>query len=238
MTRPAPIVLLTRPDRQARAFAAELTRLDAGLGVVISPVLSIEPRVVRCDLDRYDGLIFTSQNAVRAAAGLGLAGRRAYCVGARTADLARNLGAEARALGRDAQALIAALRARPPSGRLLFLRGEHSRGDVEKALNSAGIETDSLIIYDQRARPLNTAARDALAGDGPVILPLFSPRSAAILGQEIGGMAHRAPLGLVAISRAALEGWSGPDPALSVVAARPDAQAMSDEILRRISQWS
>ena len=51
-------------------------------------------------------------------------------------------------------------------------------------------------------------------------------------------MAHRAPLGLVAISRAALEGWSGPDPALSVVAASPDAQAMSDEILRRISQWS
>ncbi len=238
MTSPAPIVLLTRPDRQARAFATRLQVADGGVDVAISPVLSIEPRAVRCDLDRYDGLIFTSQNAVRAAAGLGLTGRRAYCVGARTAALAREHGAMAEALGGDAQALITGLRARAPKGRLLFLRGEHSRGDVEKSLNSAGIETDSLVIYDQRAIPLNAKARDLLGGDRPVILPLFSPRSAAILGRKIGGLDCRAPLGLVAISQAALDGWRGPDPAQAAVAARPDAQAMIDEILRRISQWS
>lgn len=62
-----------------------------------------------------------------------------------------------------------------------------------------------MVVYDQLSQPLSDAARQALAGMAPVILPLFSPRSARILSEQV--TQARAPLWLVPISPAAAARW-------------------------------
>ena len=231
MTDNGPIILLTRPRPQAEAFRR---RLGNGAEVLISPVLEIVSLPLVADPASYAGLIFTSQNAVRAAASqAALAGMRAWAVGRRTAAAARAEGLRVTSADGTADDLVALLARARPAGRLLFLRGEHSRGQVAERLNSAGIETDSEVIYRQEERPLSARALAALQGARPVILPLFSPRSARLLSHQAQGAG--APLHLVAMSPAVLAAWEGPAPASARTVERPEAEAMARAILRHVA---
>ncbi|MFT4014597.1 MAG: uroporphyrinogen-III synthase [Paracoccus sp. (in: a-proteobacteria)] len=216
---PPPILLLTRPEAAARRFAAGLDL--PGLRVVISPVLRILP--VAHDaaaLARAPGLVLTSIHALPAA-GPGR-GRPALCVGPGTAEAAREAGfAVTRGPG-DARGLLPMLRGIPPGW--LHPHGRH----VARALPVPGV-----VVYDQVAQPLDAAGRAVLAGEGPVILPLFSPRSARLLAGQAEGA--RAVLWLVGISAAALSAWDaagGPVPAVRLGAETPDAEAMRLAIAR------
>jgi uroporphyrinogen-III synthase len=214
------ILLLTRPLAQSRAFAA---RFD-GLDCVISPMLRIVPilpGLPELTAREYAGLIFTSVNGVLAAAELlQLSGRRAWCVGERTAGAARMAGMQAESAGGAAEDLVALILAKG-AGPLLHLRGEHSRGDVAARLTSAGTETDEAIIYQQRAELLTAAARATFAGQRKVILPIFSARTARILSERVGTI--HAPVQVIAISEAVAAAWARPG---VIVAATPDADAM------------
>ena len=88
-----------------------------------------------------------------------------------------------------------------------------------------------MVVYDQLSQPLSDAARQALAGMAPVILPLFSPRSARILSEQV--TQARAPLWLVPISPAAAARWQAGQ-ARMLVADTPDAGG----ILRAIGALS
>jgi len=227
-----PIIILTRPQAQSEAFAR---RIGPEAEVIISPALEICPLPFSVDLTRYAGLVVTSQNAIAAVRGrLDLAGRTAYAVGERTAAAARAEGMEVVVAGGDAARLVEMIKTQPPGGRLLFLHGVHTRGNVSEQLNSIGIGTDSAVVYDQKEVPLTAEALAALAGERPVILPLFSPRSAAIVGRA--ARAATAPVHLIAMSAAVRAGWEGPPPASEAVAARPKADEMLREILRRMAR--
>ncbi len=225
-----PTLLLTRPEAQATAFAADFAaRFGHDVPVIASPVLRIVPVAARLSLDGVTGLIFTSGRAV--ARFVQLSDNRAlsaYCVGERTAALARKAGLAARIAGTDAQGALDFLRAEPPGGRLLHLRGRHSRGDIGASLRAAGQPCEEVVVYDQQEQPLDRAAQALLAGCAPILLPLFSPRSAAI----VSGQMHQAaaPIAVAAISRATMVAWSGPVPALTRIAVRPDASAMLDAL--------
>ncbi len=82
-----------------------------------------------------------------------------------------------------------------------MLRGEDARGEVAERLVLAGTETVSLVIYRQEAQPLSPDGAAILAAESPVILPLFSPRSAALFRAALPPDA-RATLLLVAMSAA------------------------------------
>ncbi len=234
MQRKSPIVLLTRPQAASEAFAASLGKVET----VISPIIRIEPRDIAVDPDAYELLIFTSQNAVRAVAGMNLSGRRAACVGEATARAARALGMEAVAADGNASSLIECVARMKPARPVLFLRGVHSRGDIAAGLAQYGIEVHSAVCYDQPAQALNRRAVAVLSGENAVAIPLFSPRSSALLGRAVAKANPRAELVLVAISQAALDAWSGPVAAGRFVSARTTGAAMRDEVLRRIAQWS
>ena len=88
-----------------------------------------------------------------------------------------------------------------------------------------------MVVYDQLPQPLNEPALKALAGRAPVILPLFSPRSAGLLSEQ--AMDARAPLWLVPISPAAAARWQAGQ-ARMLVADTPDAGG----ILRAIGALS
>ncbi len=230
----APVVLLTRPLVQAKEFRR---MLGEGVRVVVSPVIEIQYLDFSVQAGEHQTLVFASRNAVFAAARcLDLQGLNAIAVGERTAQAAKAQGMETISAGGNADDLVERVIAANPASKTLFIRGKHSRGEVAERLNSAGLETDSVIAYDQVQQQLSAKARDLFDGDAPVIIPLFSPRTAALLVTEIGE--SHVPLGLVGMSKAVLEAWGGPKPEIKAIADQPNAQAMAKETLRLVRSWA
>lgn len=207
---PQPILLVTRPEAAARRFAAEVAGL--GLPVVIAPLMRIVP--VPHDSARLHAapvIVLTSASAVPAA-GPG-AGRLALCVGEATAAEARRAGFAVQVgATSEASGLLPLIEASeiPP----LHARGSHV---------AAVLPVEAMIVYDQQPVPLSDAGRAILAGYNPVILPLFSPRSARLASDAC--MDARAPLIPLAISVAAAREWQAGGAPIRV-AARPDGPSM------------
>ncbi len=199
-----PILLLTRPEPQARRFAAVCTsRAGRKIDVEFAPIMAIRGTGLPVDLDRVAGLILSSENGACMIANL--AGKSVYCIGKRTAGAARNKGARIVVEVQDADALVAALIEAKPPGPLLHLHGTHTRGDIAERLNAGGIETFETVIYDQVALPLPAKAKALIEGERRVILPLFSPRSARLVGRAVDGLG--ANLHVIAMSRAVANAW-------------------------------
>lgn len=211
-------LLLTRPEPQSNAFLAECEGLRGRrVPVVISPLLEIEPAGDIPDLDRFATLVITSGNGARRLAGT-LAHRRVVTVGGKTASLARSFGANAASLGESIAVFLE--NAKDLEDPVLYCRGVHTRGDLASALRSRGIEVEEAVLYDQVSRPLSPAARLLLTGDAPVIAPVFSPRTAALLSRYV----ITAPFTLVAMSDAVRDAWENGGEIL--VAKAPTAKAM------------
>lgn len=172
---PLPI-LLTRPEADARRLAARLAALGADR-VESSPLLRIEPvGAVPADVS---ALLLTSANAV-AAVGALPRGVPTWVVGPRTAEMAARAGADVRGVAPEAAALIAMVPADAPP--LVHLRGSVTRGDVAGGLRARGLSVSEVVVYRQVPQPLSAAATALLAA-GPCLVPVYSPRSAALLGQ-------------------------------------------------------
>ncbi|MGR3434160.1 MAG: uroporphyrinogen-III synthase [Shimia sp.] len=204
------LCLVTRPRAQAEAFAARV-RAELGVRTLVAPVLRIEA-VEAAVPDGVRGIVLTSQGGARALPRLGVARDvPCHCVGRRTAQAAREAGHPARALGGDAGALVDALLAAPPPGPLVHVRGRHSRGAVAARLTAGGLPCTEAVAYDQVPEPLSPEAVAALRGAERLWIPLFSPRSAALLTQH---PPPAAPAVVFALSQAvvASSAWRPPRP--------------------------
>jgi len=210
-----PLLLLTRPEAQSRAFAA---RLAGGHEVRIAPLSEIVP----VDWDRsladgVRGVILTSANAVPAVAHL--APLAAWCVGGATARAATEAGFRAHAAAGDAVALVADLARLRPEGPLLHAHGLHLARDMGAALEPLGLTVRSAIVYAARMVPWPADLGAALQGRR-VIAPVFSPRAAA----ELSARLPSPPEGLrvIAISAAAADRLSDALRGRAVIAEAPD----------------
>ncbi|MCX8509269.1 MAG: uroporphyrinogen-III synthase, partial [Rhodobacteraceae bacterium] len=98
MTHHRPPLLLTRPEAAAARFAAAFQAMAGGdWPVVLSPLMDTLWLAPPVDMNGIGGLIFTSETAVRAYGRLQRGhGLPAWCVGARTGEVARTLGFEVR----------------------------------------------------------------------------------------------------------------------------------------------
>ncbi len=229
-------VLLTRPEAASRAFAAALeARFGARVRVVVAPLMA--PVLLSPPLPEgeFSAVIFTSATGVAAARGRALP-KRAYCVGRETARQALAVGFEAVSADGDAAALVAAVLADPPGGRMLHLRGEETRGDVAERLMAAGVNVCSVVVYRQEAVALTAEAVALLAGTDPVVVPLFSPRSAVLFREAVAGGGRG--LWLAAMSEPVAEVVRDLAPAALEVARRPDAEAMLEAVGRLIESAS
>ncbi len=223
-------VLLTRPEAESRTFAATLAdRFGSRLHPVLSPLMQPETLTPALPPGPFAGVIFTSPQGVASSAHLRpQLPDLAWCVGARTAREAQAAGYRARSADGDAVALIAAIRADPPTGPLLHLQGKDTRGDVAGHLSRAGIPTARAVVYRQAPLPLTPEAVELLSRPGVVLVPLFSPRTAQLFLTALPGPT-RADLRLAAISPAAAEVLS-PLGLPVTVAGRPDAEAMVEAV--------
>lgn len=174
---PDATLLLTRPLPASLRFHEELKAAGVSCPAVISPLIRIEPLPVG-DLSADVGLIFTSENGVRAS---GAVAGRAWVVGSRTAQAAREAGLTVKHVAPDADALVAYLLANRPDCPLLHLRGEHARGEIAKR-----VDAGEQVVYRQHEMRLSDEALALLAGGGTVIVPLFSPRTAMLLAAQSG----------------------------------------------------
>ena len=201
MGQTPPILIVTRPEAAGAAFAAKVSAaVETPVETILSPLIEIEHSDAARPDRTPDAVILTSANAVPAARSMGLPpGCVAWCVGPRTAADAADAGLEVRHAGGDADAIVEMILAHRPNGRLLHLRGAVSRGDVANRLRAAGIACDEAIVYRQRLRPLSQTAMAAMAGKRPIVLPLFSPRTAASLA---GHGPFAAPIHAIAMSAA------------------------------------
>lgn len=190
----SPVFLVTRPEPQAAGLLAVLARRYCGAAIVHSPLMVPDFLHPPLPESPFSAVIFTSQVGVMAVRGLGPLPPRAYCVGDRTAMAAGQAGFATVSAGGTAEDLIAAIMAAGEAGPLLHLRGVHGRGDVAARLTAAGVPVQALTVYEQRARPLSPEAADCLLGTDPVIVPLFSPRSAALFVHEARRIGAVAPL--------------------------------------------
>jgi uroporphyrinogen-III synthase len=220
-------VLVTRPRAESEAFAASLS---ARFGVRVRPVVAplIAPRFLRPPIPArdYAAVVFTSAQAVEGARRLGISlPRLAWCVGRKTAAVATAAGFDARSADGDATTLADAILARPPEGRILYLRGVDTRGNLLETLHSSGIDADVAIVYAQEAQPLSADALVALACPVAVVVPLFSPRTATLFRKALPPDT-RARLYIATMSPAVAEALEGLPRAGLDIASHPDTESM------------
>lgn len=230
--RPQATLLMTRPQAASEQFAQEIAARDLPIEVVISPLMEIVPVGAPVVITTGTEVIFTSSNAV---AVVGPGGhQRAWCVGPRTTAEAKAAGFDAVETGQTAEELVATLVANAATRPLLHLRGRHQRGDVTTRLCAAGLNAQSQVVYDQVARPPDDAFFLALSRN-PVIVPLFSPRSAELFVSAASPVwAPKSGDTLLTLSDAVLEMLPPDWAANSATVDRPVGSAMLDGIARWI----
>lgn len=217
---PPPICLLTRPEAQSHDFAARLQ--DAGIGCVIAPLIRIA--ALPHDSARAQSAPVLALSSVHAVgfAGPG-AGRHAFCVGPATARAARNAGFAVTQGPGDGAGLAALMRKAGTDGaQALHLHGRH---------RATALPGAAMAVYDQIAQPLSAQAQTAITGQNPIVVPLFSARSAKLSADAL----HKAtaPIYTVAISPRADAAFDRT--ALQrEIAPRPDASAMVTTIITLI----
>lgn len=172
--------------------------MGSELDIVVSPILSISLKSLKVELDQYPTLVFTSSHAVQAV--IQQTAHRSfkcYTVGSATLACALEHGFDATEGGGTAEKLAQRVIEDDPPTPCLYLRGEHIAYDLSKALNSAGIETHESIVYEQEEHNLSEEALRLLASGRPVVLPVFSARSARLF---FDNYKSHGPLDIVAIS--------------------------------------
>ncbi|MEO1537470.1 MAG: uroporphyrinogen-III synthase [Pseudomonadota bacterium] len=217
---PLRTLVLTRPEEQSQTFLKDCeTALGRTISTIISPVLRIRRTEADVALDDYRTIIVTSQNALQER---DLSGRCVVTVGSQTAERARQLGADATCLGACVDEFVTnGARVQGPA---IYLRGQHTRGDLVERMADIGVRVDEVTVYMQEEQTLTPQAKDALE-QGRAVVPVFSPRSAAL----VSAYATHPDTTIVAISAAAADAWFGEGRVIT--AQRPDKDAMCDSVL-------
>lgn len=195
-------LLLTRPRNASERFAKKVIETVGALRIVISPLMDIEFLDIASAPD-CDTVVFTSLNGVEAwKRGKFPTQCECFCVGEATASAARNLGFEPIVSGGTVEHLLSDIRNAAPKGQILHIHGRHTRGNLVAHLSAFGLDVQGLTVYEQRLLDLSADAKSVLQGGAPVIVPLFSPRSAAHFMNSGPFGSH---VKVVAISNAAAE---------------------------------
>lgn len=223
-------LILTRPSAQSEEFAAQVeTALPGKFSPLISPLFEITPEPVSLDLTGVQALLFTSRNGVaefvRRSTNRSIP---ALCVGEKTAKIASQAGLNTSFATGDVAALaaLAVQSYLPDFGTLLHFRGTDSVGDLVGALNAEGVSATERILYDTSTKPLTANVITALKSSQPIVLPVFSPRTAALLSQLLQEVEILAKPTLAALSRNVADRIDLTTQTRILIAEKPTALAM------------
>ncbi len=228
-------VLVTRPEEDARSFAAALR--EEGHEVRLEPLLSVEPlpeAEAPIDLMDVQALVFTSANGVRVLAErTNERGLPTYTVGDATARAARNAGfRDVHSAAGDVETLARLIvRCLDPSAGVIFQAAASVlAGDLQGLLEAAGFQVRRAVLYRTVSRQaLSPETIRALASGALDVVTFFSPRTAkqfVELAKDAGIDGALGRLTAVCLSRAVAARVKTVDWADIRVAARPDQAAL------------
>ena len=222
----SPRILVTRSEPGASETAKRLR--SAGFEPIVEPLFAIQP--ITADIPDFDALAFTSANGVRQFARLSPRHEEpVFCVGARTAEAAREAGfRDVRSADGDVNALAALIRgALPPNARLLHAGNAESRGDLAGQLAALGHRAQFVSLFQAIpvASPGPCLGALLQGRDAADAVMIHSPRAATILAEflEAGSDA----LAVAAISEAAAAPLAGRVARLEIAAAPDDPSLVS-----------
>lgn len=229
-------VLVLRPDDGARRTAAQLAVL--GHEAISSPVMETVATNALGPAGDFDAVIATSAQAfvfANAAALAPFMRLPLMCVGARTAQAARDVGfSDIASEAPDAAALADVIASRASGQSLLYLAGHDRKPDLEQALAAAKIVVTPWVIYEARALPaLRKDAVESLRSNKLDAALHFSRRSAMIFCELVAQAAledEARALLHIAISADAAKGLAQIAPPRVRIAAAPDEAHMLAEL--------
>ncbi len=229
-------VLITRPAEDAAATA--LAVRARGHEPVIAPLSTIRYATPAQPHEAPSATIFTSRNAVRAlgdaAWSRGLCSLPAYCVGAATAQAAREAGFNHVIGGGGTGAQLAEHIAyiHAEGGPLLYLTGDHLAFDMQSSLAKRGISVLRHVVYHSETVPaFPENALEALRQGRLDGVLLMSPRTAAHfarLAEQAGVAAEAAKLTCYCLSNPVVAALDHLRPAEVLVADAPTHAALID----------
>lgn len=249
-------IVVTRRLEQGEGLAARL----AGLGaeVIEVPTIDVAPPPDFGPLDaalrqlhRYDWLVFTSANAVRAAAdrmqGLGLdativgRGTAVASVGPATSDAirARFPGADVVQPHADfrAEGLAEALVSRGVRGqRFLVPLSDRARSALKDALEVAGGAVDAVVAYATVSPPGLGDQVSALAREGVDLVTFASPSAVENLASAAGELARALPAAVIGPVTESAARAAGLD--VRAVAEPSTAEGLVDAVVRLLGRRS
>lgn len=223
-------VLISRPKKDAEVLRRAILSRYSSTQIVLAPAIVIASVAYKAQSEICDAIILTSKHAVQAAVDIG-PDTLILCVGDTTADAARKSGLNAVSAGGTSKDLIALVKKLNLS-KVLYLRGLHVHADISFELISAGIETKSVVVYEQTACIFPSEIAHKIAKATDLLVPVYSTRSANIVSKNLEGF--DGAIILVAISKAAAEGWSGPKPHKTIYADAPNSEAMLTAIASQL----
>ncbi|MCB9983927.1 MAG: uroporphyrinogen-III synthase [Rhodospirillales bacterium] len=231
------VILVTRPEVQAGLFVDDLT--VGGYEAFVEPMSAIVPLDFHVpDFGRYQGLIFTSANALDIYAKTHKdRSLPVYVVGRQTQEMAYEHGFKKvySARGKAAD-LVDYIKGHVPDVKrpLLHVRSTHLAYPLKEALQNTGYNVGQLIVYDAPVRDeFSTAAVELLQNNCIQAVTFFSKRTAENFLKliEAAGLEDcLAGIKALCISETVLqyvrpELWQN-----ACVAAQPDRQGMLDLI--------
>ena len=186
MNQPSRTIIITRPEIDSQRLARYINEIDTTLHIMISPLHEIIFTHVQLNLNDYQGIIFTSENAVRALSRQNIPhSLTAYCIGQRTAIAAKNIGFMPYSADNSAESLVRLVAKMQPKGNLLYARGKTVSTDLAKSLLHHNICINELIVYEQQPCPLSDRSHKLL-GNSSCLVVLYSVNTAIQFTREAG----------------------------------------------------
>jgi uroporphyrinogen-III synthase len=230
------ILLLTRPLDGNERFCSKIKHLLYKCEILDSPIQKIEflPGLSKVNKDAV--LIFTSVNGLRAVEKHNLTNNRCFVVGKNTKKIAVNFGYEVLGCSKDQENLLKLIKSKKPKESMVHIRGKHTVGNLCYSLKKREFSCLEIIGYNQEPLKIKKQNLQKIQSGRPVILPIFSSRSAKLLQSNI----DLTGFNVVAISQAVAQILKGVELGELVISKKPDLDSMQEatlDILRRLIKF-
>ena len=230
------ILLLTRPLGGNERFCLKIKHLLYSCEILDNPIQKIDFLPSLGKVNKNSVLIFTSANGLRAAKKHNLINKKCFVVGANTKKIAVSFGYDVLGFSKDQENLLKLIKSKKPTESLVHIRGKHTVGNLCDALKRNQFSCLDIIGYNQEPLKIKKQNLQKIHSGRPVILPIFSSRSAELLQSNL----DLTGFNVIAISEAVAKIVTGVELGELVVSKKPDLNSMQEAtlaILRRLIKF-
>ena len=230
------ILLLTRPLGGNERFCLKIKHLLYSCEILDNPIQKIDFLPSLSKVNKTSVLIFTSANGLRAAKKHNLINKKCFVVGANTKKIAVSFGYDVLGFSKDQENLLKLIKSKKPTESMVHIRGKHTVGNLCDALKRNQFSCLDIIGYNQEPLKIKKQNLQKIHSGRPVILPIFSSRSAELLQSNL----DLTGFNVIAISEAVAKIITGVELGELVISKKPDLNSMQEAtlaILRRLIKF-